>query len=245
MKPLYRSALAGLIVLSLPALAEAAQAFATANVNLRAGPSTGYPAVNVVPAGSPVEIYGCLSTANWCDVRYQGYRGWMSGSYIQTVYSSRRVYLEPDYYQPLGIPIVTFSLGDYWDHHYRGRDFYRERDRWRRAPPPMPVWHRGDMPPGPPPGPPPGMPPGPGPDRWMHPGRDHGPDRRGPDWRGGPDRHRPDMHRQDMHGPGPGRPPMPPDAGHRPPPGAGHVPPPGDHRGPPRCGPNDCPPPQK
>ncbi|MGG7519248.1 SH3 domain-containing protein [Allorhizobium undicola] len=147
--PVFLAALAGMAALSAPVAAEAAQAFATANVNLRAGPSTQYPPVLVVPTGNRVEIFGCLSSANWCDVGYSGYRGWISGSYLQTTYSQRRIYVDPDYYRPLGIPTVTFSVGSYWDRYYRGRDFYRERDRWRRAPPPPPAWHRGDNPPPP------------------------------------------------------------------------------------------------
>lgn len=119
---------------ALPAIAEAAPAFSTANVNMRSGPSTRYPAVFVVPAGSRVDIRGCLSSANWCDVSVAGYRGWISGSYLQTSYSQRRVYVEPEYYRPLGIPTVTFSVGRYWDDHYRGRSFYRERDRWSNGP---------------------------------------------------------------------------------------------------------------
>lgn len=116
---------------SLPAVAEAATAFSTANVNMRSGPSTRYPAVIVVPSGSRVDIRGCMSSANWCDVAYAGYRGWVSGSYLQTTYSQRRVAVGPQYYRPLGIPTVTFSIGRYWDDHYRSRPFYRDRDRWR------------------------------------------------------------------------------------------------------------------
>ncbi|QEE45453.1 SH3 domain-containing protein [Rhizobium sp. WL3] len=116
---------------ALPAVAEAAAAFSTANVNMRSGPSTRYPAVIVVPAGSRVNIQGCMSSANWCDVSFAGYRGWVSGSYLQTTYSQRRVSVGPQYYRPLGIPTVTFSIGRYWDDHYRGRPFYRDRDRWR------------------------------------------------------------------------------------------------------------------
>ncbi len=115
----------------VPAIAEAAPAFSTANVNMRSGPSTRYPAVVVVPVGTRVNIIGCMSSANWCDVSFAGYRGWVSGSYLQASVSQRRVYVGPEYYRPLGIPSVTFSIGRYWDDNYRGRDFYRDRDRWR------------------------------------------------------------------------------------------------------------------
>ncbi|MBB4009326.1 SH3 domain-containing protein [Allorhizobium taibaishanense] len=222
MKPLYLSAFVGLAALTLPAAAEAAQAFATANVNLRAGPSTQYPPVLVVPAGNSVEIFGCLSSANWCDVGYAGYRGWISGSYLQTQYSSRRIYVDPDYYGQLGIPTVTFQVDNYWDRYYRGRDFYRERDRWRRAPPPPPVWHRDGPPPRfmggnpPPPPPPPGGPgrydprmdgdrnrPGDG-RPWHRPGDMRPDDRRPGDMR--PDDRRPGDMRPDDRRPGDMRP---------------------------------------
>lgn len=124
-------ALSAAFVAVLPGLAAAANAYSTANVNMRSGPSTQYPPVLVIPAGARVNIQGCLSSANWCDVAYAGYRGWVSGSYLQTTYSQRRVYVDPQYYRPLGIPSITFSVGSYWDRHYRDRDFYRDRDRWR------------------------------------------------------------------------------------------------------------------
>jgi len=119
---------------NLPAIAEAAEGYATANVNMRAGPSTQYPAVTVIPAGESVEIHGCLADVPWCDVEFYGGRGWVAGRYVQALYQSRRVYVGPEYYRPLGIPTVVFSVGNYWDRYYRGRDFYRERDRWRRNP---------------------------------------------------------------------------------------------------------------
>ena len=117
-----------------PALAEAAEGYATANVNMRSGPSTAYPAVTVIPYGAPVEIHGCLADVPWCDVSFYNGRGWVAGRYLQTDYRQNRVYLEPRYYRPLGIPTVTFSVGNYWDRYYRNRDFYRERDRWDRGP---------------------------------------------------------------------------------------------------------------
>ncbi|MFL0690629.1 MAG: SH3 domain-containing protein [Agrobacterium tumefaciens] len=131
MKSLWFAAALAASAGSLPTIAEAASAFSTANVNMRSGPSTRYPAVIVIPSGSRVNVQGCLSSANWCDVAFAGYRGWVSGSYLQTTYSQRRVRVAPQYYRPLGIPTVTFSIGRYWDDHYRGRPFYRDRDRWR------------------------------------------------------------------------------------------------------------------
>ena len=131
MKKLTIFAIGAAIAAALPGIAAAATAYSTANVNMRSGPSTRYPAVIVIPAGARVNIQGCMQTANWCDVAYAGYRGWVSGRYLQTTYSQRRIYVEPEYYRPLGIPTVTFSIGNYWDRHYRDRDFYRDRDDWR------------------------------------------------------------------------------------------------------------------
>ncbi len=119
---------------ALPALAEAAEGFATANVNMRSGPSTQYPAVTMIPVGAPLEINGCLNETPWCDVSFVGGRGWVAGRYIQASYQSRRIYVGPQYYRPLGIPTITFNFDDYWGRYYRGRDFYRDRDRWRRGP---------------------------------------------------------------------------------------------------------------
>ena len=75
---------------AMPAIAQAAAAVATTNVNLRAGPSTGYPVVDVVYAGSDVQVYGCLPNRAWCDVSYRGYRGWMSSNYLASFYAGER-----------------------------------------------------------------------------------------------------------------------------------------------------------
>ncbi|MCZ7464456.1 MULTISPECIES: SH3 domain-containing protein [Rhizobium/Agrobacterium group] len=151
MKRKLFGAIALVAMLAAPALAEAAtRGFATANVNMRSGPSTAYPAVVVIPNGAPLTVHGCLSDTPWCDVSFVAGRGWVAGRYIQTTYRQNRVYVEPRYYRDLGVPIITFEAGRYWDRYYRDRDFYRERDRWRRpsggywnvAPPPRADWDR-------------------------------------------------------------------------------------------------------
>lgn len=70
-----------------------------------------------------------------------GGRGWVAGRYIATTYRQNRVYVEPRYYRDLGVPVITFEVGRYWDRYYRDRDFYRERDRWRRPPPSGGYWN--------------------------------------------------------------------------------------------------------
>ena len=182
-------------LLLAPVAAEAAEGFATANVNMRAGPSTQYPAVTVIPAGESVEIHGCLADVPWCDVEFYNGRGWVAGRYVQALYQQRRVYVDPQYYRPLGIPTVVFSVGNYWDRYYRDRSFYGQRERWRRNP----VYDRPVV-----------VRPGPGrgPD-FDNPGRprpgfDNGPGRPRPDFDNGPGRG-PDVDNRPGRGPGRGQ----------------------------------------
>ena len=151
MKKKLFGAIALLALMAAPVMAQAAtQGFSTANVNMRSGPSTAYPAVVVIPVGAPLTIHGCLSDTPWCDVSFSYGRGWVAGRYVQASYRQNRVYVEPRYYRDLGVPIITFEAGRYWDSHYRDRDFYRDRDRWRRPsggywnapPPPRSDWDR-------------------------------------------------------------------------------------------------------
>jgi uncharacterized protein YraI len=147
MKRLARFALASLslasVSLAFPMLAHAADGYVTGNVNLRAGPDVGYPLIDVIPAGTEVDVQGCTEDWEWCDVIVYGNRGWVVGNYVEYEYRDRPVLL-PAYGAQIGIPIVTFVIGTYWDNYYRDRPFYRERGRcYRRptvhrpAPPPM------------------------------------------------------------------------------------------------------------
>ncbi len=120
--------LAGCVTAAAPAAVAAAPGWVIASVNLRAGPSTRYPAVTVIPAGSPITMYGCTAGYSWCDVQWGAARGWMAQRYLRIAYQSQRAYV-PTYAPAVGVPIVTFSIGSYWDNYYTGYPWYA--NRWR------------------------------------------------------------------------------------------------------------------
>ncbi len=119
-----------LIALLAPGAASAATAYVVTDLNMRAGPSTGYPVVATLGGGATIEVYGCLSDYSWCDCAIGHSRGWVSGRYLEYIYEERRV-LIPAYGPVIGLPIISFSFGNYWDRYYVDRPFYRERDRYR------------------------------------------------------------------------------------------------------------------
>jgi Uncharacterized protein with a bacterial SH3 domain homologue len=131
------------VLLALPLAAQAADGYVTANVNLRAGPDVEYPLITTIPAGTRVAVQGCVQGWEWCDVIAYGNRGWVAGNFIQYDYQDQRVLL-PAYGARIGIPIVSFVIGTYWDSYYRHRPFYRQRQTWYRRPvphrpPPRPI----------------------------------------------------------------------------------------------------------
>ncbi len=161
MKPVLRAALS-VLLLFFPLAAMAAYGYVTVDLSLRAGPDTSFPLITMIPAGTPVSVQGCVDGFAWCDVAVDTDRGWVSGDYLAFNYDNAPVYL--DAYGPrLGIPIVSFTLGVYWDHWYRTRPWFNNRNRWNswrpnykplrprppgvRPPPPRPPWGGGNRPP--------------------------------------------------------------------------------------------------
>ena len=147
-----RIGLAGLL-LGACAWAPAALGFsatALASVHLRAGPSVEYPVVSLLPAGAVVEVFGCEQNYGWCDAQIGPDRGWVDAAYLQAQSAGAQV-IVADSGVMLGIPIVTFAFGSYWDRYYRGRPWYARRPYyygyWNRYPhgrPPPPP-HRPIM----------------------------------------------------------------------------------------------------
>ncbi len=130
----------GRTILALLALVGAAaqsqEAFTRQPANVRAGPDRSYPLVSQLGPGAPVQVMGCLDDWSWCDVAFDDNRGWVYGPFLLYGVPDDRVSLYT-YGPSLGIPIIGFSLGSYWDDHYRQRSWYGGRDEWsHREPPP-------------------------------------------------------------------------------------------------------------
>jgi len=125
---------AALLLFCAAAPAFAADGYVLGDVNLRAGPDSSYPSVAMLSAGTPVAIEGCVDGWSWCDVAAGGDRGWVAGNFLQEEYQGQRV-LVPDYGVRIGIPVVSFVFGTYWETNYRSRPWYGNREHWSRVRP--------------------------------------------------------------------------------------------------------------
>ncbi|MGE5721167.1 MAG: SH3 domain-containing protein, partial [Sphingomonadales bacterium] len=98
---------------------------------MRAGPDYDYPAIRRIGRGKRVHVYGCLMDWGWCDVAFRSDRGWVPAADLSADYRGRRRAFN-SIAPYLGIAVLPFLFDNYWDDHYRGRPFYRERGRWQR-----------------------------------------------------------------------------------------------------------------
>jgi uncharacterized protein YraI len=140
-----------LAMLGATAAQAAAPGYTTANVNIRTGPDTEFPSVGVIREGDDIFVEGCLRDESWCDVRWDGNRGWVYSEYIAFKQRGETVLLPDVGLSVFNIPTITFTANDYWRRHYTGRPWYKDRDRWVafkprprkgwRAPPPGPRKH--------------------------------------------------------------------------------------------------------
>jgi len=182
--------LAGAAIVSalVATTASAGPAITTQGVNMRAGPDVSYPQVAYLGPGLNVNVVGCVEGWQWCDVVAGPNRGWVYSGYLSYSYYDRPTLIS--YGGPqLGIPLISFSIGNYWDNYYRSRPFWNNRAYWynhrvARAPEwhAPPNWHGND---------------------WRahdnghgNDGRGHDNNGRGNDWRGNNDRRVAADHRQ-------------------------------------------------
>jgi uncharacterized protein YraI len=126
--------LLSVMIAAVQTVASAQQlAYASTVVNLRAGPSRDYPVVATLSSGTSMTIYGCLQGYRWCDVVVGPYRGWVYSGSIVYPYLGQNVPIM-DYGSTLGLGIVTFSIGNYWDNHYAAYPWYPQRQNWASRP---------------------------------------------------------------------------------------------------------------
>ena len=136
-----------LAALALPAAALAQTAYTRKTVNLRAGPSVEYPVVSRVPPGAAVQVFGCLDDWTWCDAAWGPERGWVYAGNLFYPYQGHDVAIR--WNGPvIGLPVIVFSVGPYWDAYYRTRPWYGRRSYWIGRPPP-PHWGYPSRPPRP------------------------------------------------------------------------------------------------
>lgn len=124
-----------LAVISFASPAQAASGFVSTGVNLRSGPSVEYPVVATISSQEFLEINGCITERNWCEVSWRGFSGWVSGQYLRNQSYGPIVEAGPI----INIPIIVFNQDDYWNKHYRGRPFYNEHSARQNTPDPRPV----------------------------------------------------------------------------------------------------------
>src|SRR3954454_5284241 len=106
------ASLATLALLAAPGLAQAAQGFVVDQTLLRAGPSGQFPSVDLLPAGAPVTVFRCLGGRSWCDVSFQGDRGWVSGRDVEIFFHNQRVRIVE--VEPAFVPVERFEVSTYW-----------------------------------------------------------------------------------------------------------------------------------
>jgi len=159
------------VLAALPVASHAVLAYASKDVNMRAGPARDYPVVAILPSGVAMSVEACLDDYRWCDVVVGPNRGWVYAGNIVYPYQGEYVPLI-SYGAALGIGVTAFFVGSYWDSYYAGSPWYPQRNYWIARP--WPGYRPGGYPPRPgyrppggypqPPGfrPPGGQPPPPG-----------------------------------------------------------------------------------
>lgn len=137
-----------LVAALLPAAAQAQTVLIAEPVQLYAGPAPDYPILMTLSPGMEARLFGCLPDYQWCDVRLSfGARGWVFAGSLYYPWMGNSVPIL-QYGPTLGIPLISFIIGDYWGAHYRRQPWYGERERWRERPPPgAPMYPQRAMPP--------------------------------------------------------------------------------------------------
>lgn len=118
------------VLTSCMGLAAAQTATITRSVNVRSGPNASLPTVTWLLTGTRVSVTGCTANWNWCDVTSGGERGWVYSRYLSMPLQGSAVTILKAG-PALGLPVVEFALGPYWDEHYQRRMWFPQKARWQ------------------------------------------------------------------------------------------------------------------
>ncbi len=129
-------AFSAFFLVAAPTAAQAATAYATNNLHLRAGPDGRYPSIGIVRDGERVELLGCVAGEQWCEVETrEGEYGWVAAYYLRmTTPTGRRVTIIEEKANG-GVRVTIYNPHSYWDRHYKSKYFYKDRDKWLGKPP--------------------------------------------------------------------------------------------------------------
>jgi uncharacterized protein YraI len=131
MKPHSKLMLAMALAACMPVVA-AETATITDSANVRSGPDRSLPTVTWLLSGTRVTVVGCVANWRWCDVIAGRDRGWVYTRYLSVPFQGSAVTISkggPN----LGLTVIDFALGPYWDEHYQGKLFFGQKARWQRS----------------------------------------------------------------------------------------------------------------
>ncbi len=80
MRQAIKGVLAAFLLAGASGAAGAVPAIVETDLNVRTGPSTGYPVMDTMPAGATVDVVACYS--GWCEIVWDRFGGFASRAYL-------------------------------------------------------------------------------------------------------------------------------------------------------------------
>jgi uncharacterized protein YraI len=117
--------------MAFSSMAAAQEATITGSVNVRAGPDRALPTVTWLLSGTRVKIVGCLADWRWCDVIAGSNRGWVYSRYLSQPFEGSAITVLRGG-PKLGLPVIGFDLGPYWDEHYQSQRWFGRKAEWQK-----------------------------------------------------------------------------------------------------------------